>query len=339
MANILRRYVNEIFSNFFLTKPIPIDTRYWIDSLANLDTEIPLNLRYEGLTFFVSTGVDDGEIGKDNQKGCLYLFEKDLTKPKKLKDAILRYNITGLPVDFDSLKMKWNYIPVNIDEPVVEYETLDELLEENTYKNLGTVIYLKYIQVSIVWDGSNWKYFSGEWLLNTEKAWDKVPTNLKKEKVVVLIGDVTKPTTIKKFIVDSALKLTYFVYLSKEHIDIWSKSAYPNDRYVVDMNGNLHISVGGNSNDSEIKIYKISRKSKIIKAVLNIGETVIRHDLNLSNNFLGGSPSLEVYLQIDDKKNIEINNIIQLEVKNITSNTCVIVSKIKTEGFLHFSTD
>ncbi len=92
-----RLNVKPIPYNFGVNLNIPIDPRFIISSLDNIDTEIPLNLRYNGLIFFVvDATVNDGTV--ETLEGLLYTFEKDLTKPIPLYDTIIRFIIHQIEI-------------------------------------------------------------------------------------------------------------------------------------------------------------------------------------------------------------------------------------------------
>lgn len=282
----------QIPYNFGVTKNVPIDTRYWIESLSVLDTEIPLPLRYEGLTFFVSNGVPDTDI--NGEKGFLYIFEKDLQTPIKLHEFVLRYVVRGLDLRWvGGIGKKFRYYD-DAGKEIYGSDSIIEILDKEAHKKLGSVINLENIGISVVWDGLQWKYHSGNWDLpsnftvgGTDANWKSyIWYSLKKEGVSLFISIDTNTT--KRFIIDSKLELKKVVSVDgdTDHYKLDNTKNLPeiskfDDERYFDNNGILFHSIGGDPLTR--KVYQLSRKTKIIPINLKVGVNTITHNLNSEN--------------------------------------------------------
>lgn len=282
----------QIPYNFGITKNVPIDVRYWIESLTVLDTEIPLPLRYEGLTFFVSNGVPDTDA--NGEKGFLYIFEKDLQTPIKLHEFVLRYVVRGLDLRWvGGIGKKFRYHVTDVD--FYESDSIIEILNKEAHKKLGSVINLENLGVSVVWDGLQWKYHSGDWnfpsnfaaIIGVDANWKSyVWYTLKKEGVSVFIR--VDSNTTKRFIIDSKNELKKVVSVTgdTDHYKLDNTKTLPelskfDDERYFDNNGILFQSLGGDPLTR--KVYQLSRKTKIIPINLKVGVNTITHNLNSEN--------------------------------------------------------
>lgn len=150
----------EIPNAFKVTKNIPIDVRYIVSKVENIDTEIPLNLRYPGLQFFIIEETDNSEY-----TGDYYFFNTDLETYQKLADYI---------------NSKLKYVTLSGEETFSDYLTI---LNSRNYQN-GETVYLTDLHILVVKDGNDWKYLSGEYYLSSITDWNEVPTLFKKQNVL-----------------------------------------------------------------------------------------------------------------------------------------------------------
>lgn len=142
-----------------VTNNIPIDIRFIVSNIENIDNEIPLNKRYPGLQFFVVN-----KTGDEEYSGEYYSFQNDLQTVKKLSEVI------------NNLK----YLTLSEEETFEDY--LD-ILNSREYQN-GETVYLTDLHILVVKDGSDWKYLSGEYYLSLLTSWRFIPESFKKQNVL-----------------------------------------------------------------------------------------------------------------------------------------------------------
>jgi len=161
-----RKTEREIFNNFRISKNIPIDSRFIVNSLLTINTELPLSIRYDGLIFFVEESEINGNIGNH------YYFGKDLTTPIPLLQAI----IAGIVQQVTVLE--------------INYGNLNNILNA-TNSVAGNIVTVKPLDITFIFDGLNWKYFAGKYLVATDDNFISLPNNLKEPGEIVKIGTVS----------------------------------------------------------------------------------------------------------------------------------------------------
>lgn len=163
--------------NYEVSKNIPIDKRFLIDNLANLDVVIPVKKRYPGLIFFVpdakvNDGTDDVVIGE------LYTFESDLTKPISLRALFGRYQVRMVTIENG------------------DYSTLLTKLNK-TFAVPGNMVLVNPLNVVFIYNGTNWEFFKGNYNITDVAHYDTIPNTLKKPGEYVYIGNATIAKLIK----------------------------------------------------------------------------------------------------------------------------------------------
>lgn len=302
-----RKALELITKAFKITKNIPIDYRFIVSSLNNLDTEIPLKYRYNGLTFFVVDGsVNDGTTlvgsnkkidgqinvgpttGTKTLSGILYTFEEDLTKPIPLHDTVLRFIIRQLT----GYNNNWTNLVSDLN---------------HTYAKAGSIVYVQDLGISVIFNGTDWEYFNGIYKINELAAWNTVPAQFKVPNRIVHVGTSDK-YTIQIILSNKTL--------SNEILVVDSIPATPeNWRYYL-INGYLYYSIGGN-------VYPLGDKFKVwYNTSLVVGNNNFKHDFN--SNLLSG------YCRINNKAdNQEYNNYeFPIEVVVVDTNTVNIKSSV-----------
>jgi hypothetical protein len=152
---------------------IPLDTRFIVSSLSTINTEIPLDKRYEGLIFFVlDQTISDGTDVV--LTGVLYCFEKDLTKPVALHEVANRFNIksiSGFSNNYSTIFAKLN----------------------KTFTNIGSIIYVQDLDVCLIKYSSDvrgWKYLSGIYSVPNDATYLTIPLELREiGKIVIVNGE------------------------------------------------------------------------------------------------------------------------------------------------------
>ena len=242
-----RLNVKPIPYNFGVNLNIPIDPRFIISSLDNIDTELPLNLRYNGLIFFVvDATVNDGTV--ETLEGLLYTFEKDLTKPIPLYDTIIRFIIHQIEISSR------------------DYSNIDVLLKK-TYSKEGNIVTVKPLGVTYIWYDGKWQYFSGDYYVNTEDEFNTIPKAFREEGAIVWIGSNSTPT--KKIILSDKELSNPIIELTELPTNITE-----NDRYYL-INNYLYYAYNGN-------MFKIGDKIYLRKNITLNPETLnqITHNFN-----------------------------------------------------------
>lgn len=154
----------QVFYNFDVENPIPLDKRFIIQDLETLQ---PVNRRYSGLIFFVT------------ELNTFYTYRNDLTIPVPLFDVVNASNINGLNV------------------PDEDYSGLITLLN-SVEPNVGKLITVFPLGTTFIYNGTTWQYHSGEFNTSDDDAFVSIPDILKKRNVVVNHG--IEPTIEKKVI-------------------------------------------------------------------------------------------------------------------------------------------
>lgn len=205
-----------------------LDVRFNVDSLTTLNTELLLQYRYNGLIFHV----------KDIDKW--YGFLNDLTTPI---DLISHYSNVGI----DGITS-------------VDYYTLITDLN-NTGTNLGKIVTVYPLNVSFIFNGTDWVYYNGTYAFVDMNSYYTLPFSLISSHKKILIG-------IDNYIFTSSGVLSNVI------IDVFSKPSTPeNDRY-YNINGILYYSLEDTWNRIGSKVLTFESKQ------LNIGDNIITHNFN-----------------------------------------------------------
>lgn len=315
-----RKALEIITKAFKITKNIPLDTRFIVNSLSTLDTEIPMKYRYNGLVFFVvdakindgtttiiSENKIDGTIGKgpttgnETLSGILYCFESDLTKPIPLHDLVLRFIIQQI----GGYNNNWTNLISDLN---------------HTYAKAGSIINVKDLGISVIFDGNNWKYFNGIYTINKIGDWNTVPNQLKETNKLVKVGNENKIILSDKTLSDEVIKVDSI------------PDTPENFRFYL-INGYLYYSIGGN-------VYPVSDKIKIFyNTKLIIGDNTFTHNFNskLLSTYCLINEAIDNQIINDDYKNREfplehiVVNENSINIKSsVQINNCdiVLISKI-----------
>ena len=255
----------------------PLDPRLNISSLENINDELPINNRYRGLIFFI----------EDIEK--LYVFLSDLNIPIDLLTLISNGNINGI---FNS-----------------NYGNLITSLN-NTNPTLGSLITVFPLNVTFIFNGVNWQYFSGDYNVIGDVELNSIPLKLRKENKLIVMGT-------NNYIFKSDL--------SKSDVII-SLNVFPitleNNRY-YSINGILYLSLMNN-------LYKLSEKFIFLEGYsLGLGNNIVTHNLN--------STYISALIWINNINTIiptEINEILDLKVKIVDNNEINLFSEFNITGNL-----
>lgn len=270
-----------------LNKPIPVDSRFMVANLDTLDVELPVKYRYPGLIFFVEEVELKVGTGNKETLGCYYCFETDVTKYKPLHDLSLRYivhQVTCQPSD---------------------YSQLLSILNEKTYSIPGNIVDIKPLGIQVIFDGTNWKYFSGIYNISSDDIWSQIPDELKERNIIVLSNNIRKIVRANKQLADEIEDVT--------NID----EMHDDNRYYI-FQDNLYYRIGG-------KTYRLTSKSYFNQISLVKGDNIIKHDLNASSLLVlcslfdtikGTSEKILADVIFIDKNNINIRS--EIGVKNVT---------------------
>lgn len=289
-----RLNVKPIPYNFGVNLNIPIDPRFIISSLENLDTEIPLNFRYNGLIFFVVDATkNDGT--DETLEGLLYTFEKDLTKPIPLNETILRFIIHQIEIDSR------------------DYSNIDALLKK-TYSKDGNIVTVKPLGVTYIWYDGKWQYFSGDYYVKTEDEFKTIPEEFREEGAIVWIGE-SSVSYVKKVILSNKELSNPIIELTE-----LPETVTEDDRYYL-INNYLYYSYNGN-------MFKIGDKIYLRKNVTLNPETLnqIEHNFN--------SPYINCIFRILSINKEVNNYVVPLGFKNIDNNTIELDIKYQITGDL-----
>jgi hypothetical protein len=255
-----RRFVEFRSANFALRRNVPLDCRFIVSSLTNLNNEIPLNLRYNGLIFYVVSTTRNN--GTDNvAMGQFYCFDDDLNNPQPLRN-----------------KLVYNYEMIFYDDTSVTNYTSNVVPVINkSYAIPGRIIWFKKLQIAIVYEGKSgndhiWRYLTGVYQVATDAIFDSLPSTWKQQSRLVLVN------TTRKIIKNNLTLSTELIELPSTD-PVPSATTNPNDqdRYYY-WNNRLYFYIGGKMFlVSDGMWYNTSQN-------ISIGKTVVTH--NLSSNYI-----------------------------------------------------
>lgn len=252
----------------------PLDDRFIISSLTNIDTELILQYRYEGLIFFV---VDENKH---------YLFLNDLTTPIALQSFISSSNVFGITSS--------------------TYNTLLTDLN-NTSPTLGSIITVFPLGVSFIFDGSNWKYYNGTYNVTNDTQLNTIPSQLRSEGKLIIMGgttryiytsDLVKSTEV---IVDTVIPVSpernrYYLINDILHYSIGDVVYRIGEKIKIISNQSLVVLNENNINDNV----------NIINHNLNSVYISVYFRININNTINTISKMISVDYQIIDNNNIKI---------------------------------
>lgn len=311
-------YTKEIPFNFGLTKNIPLDRRFLFPSLQDAIDMTPVKYRYPGLMFFV---MDDGADYQDNT-GYLYMWDNDVTTPIKVFDFLMRYCKFGL--HFDSAG---DYIG----------DVMRKHLREETYPQLGTMIYLDPIGITLIYTSNNtkdnfmatdiqyYKYCFGDYHFETKQQYIDFPDEYKEPGAVVFIG-----STNEKFIIEDNLELSapIIVYDPPTVFEDFQNggslySKLQEGRYYL-VNGILGVCLNGTMYQIGEKIYR--RRNMILEK-----NPEIIHRLN--TNFIDAIFVIRNIGTVPVNRDI-VNTCHRLETRPVDNNTSVVLNEQRMTGDL-----
>lgn len=275
IVSVAKNIFKSIHYNFCITKNIPIDTRFIIEDIANINTEIPIKRRYSGLIFWAET----------QQK--IYIFEKDLTTPRLLVDFISGATINQIV-----------YI-------AQDYGTLLAKLT-STQPKAGVIINIEPIKVAFIYDGTSWRYLTGDYHFDSIADFENFDTAFKQPNAVVLIGN-------DRYIINSDKTLSTEVITVDALPDV-----VQNNRYYL-YRDILHFAING-------RIHSVGKNIKLLVNQKLMNNSVIAH------NF--GSPYTRAYFRIKSKNPSIDNYFIDLSVKNVDDNSILLEVNAEVDGDL-----
>ena len=241
-TELLKSY-EYISRNFRSTRNVPIDIRFLVENIGQINEVIPKSLRYPGLIFFVKDSkVNDGtttnldgtkglgskEYGTDRITGILYCFDDNL-EPIPLHDLITRFEIRLLKID----ATKDDCYSKLIDKSNSSDETnsLNHL-----YSKIGNIVFVEPLGVAFICRYINgqpeWRYFAGSYTVSNEDQFYSIDKSLRQPNIPVLVG------TDKKIITSSG-------DLSDEIIEANSTKECGEDKRFYNINGFIYYRFAG----------------------------------------------------------------------------------------------
>lgn len=161
----MKNSVKYFIYGFSRNSQNPLDPRFKISSLSNLNTELILEHRYGGLIFFVD----------DEDKP--YIFLNDLETPISLGSLISSGDIKGFDLP------DYSYITSNLN---------------TTNPTLGSIVTVFPLGVSFMFDGSKWKYYHGTYNVTNDAQFNSIDVTLRSEGKLIIMGGT-------RYIIDSNL--------------------------------------------------------------------------------------------------------------------------------------
>ena len=213
----LLRSFNYTPRNFKVTRNVPIDTRFLVTDINNIDIEIPEAIRYPGLIFFVkNSNVNDGTtINIDGTKklgsltegiykinGILYIFDDNL-QPIPLHDLIERFEIRLLKIN-DSTDTCYSKL---IDETNTSNET-NSL--NHIFAKIGNIVFIEPLGIAVICRLINnkptWQYLAGSYNVLNEDQFYSIDESLRQPNAVVNLNGSTKIITSNRELSDEIIK-------------------------------------------------------------------------------------------------------------------------------------
>ena len=287
-----KRQISKIFYNFRVNGDSPLDDKLVLSNLANINTELPIEDRYLGLLFFVTN------IKK------YYTFTDDLNTPVLFSDSILSSQKNGIFIDTSSN----------------DYSNLPTLLG-NTNPKLGNIVTVYPLQVSFIFDGTNWKYFNGKYN-GTTPLLLTIPQQLRQTNALLIseIGGVSIWNN-QGNITPEILVITDPTFTNNPYPGLPISTLQTNRYYLV--NGLLYY-VFNNG-----QYFLIGDKVAFFQnQLIGIGETTIIHNLNTS--YIRGLIRIQIDINTFENCEAEIivkdKNTINIKSSVIVSNCSLILN-------------
>ena len=284
----------QIVNNYKITKGIPIDTRYIIQSISDINNDIPFKLRYPGLRFFASDTEITNHEGVVIKTGAFFRFDVDLSTP--ILDTLFP----------DVAEIYINFLGTEETEPETYANLLDKLNDLNMY--YGMIVHIRPLDICVIYtEDAGWKYAFGTYKIPYEvgfTTFNAIPEQLREYSVPVQFDNGSYGIISSNLsVVDKVQVLT----------NINDAVLTENGYYLV--NGILYFTVNG-------ALYQISDKLKVFTNLNLIeGDNIIQHDL-VSTNILS-------FLRINNIDNLEddLNGFEPIKHKIVDSTHIIINSK------------
>jgi hypothetical protein len=265
--------IKYFFYGFSRNSQNPLDPRLKISSLSNIATELLIEYRYSGLIFFVE------DINKH------YLFLNDLNTPIALQTLLSNGQINGIISN--------------------DYSTLLSSLN-STNPTLGSLVTVFPLNVTFIFNGTNWEYFNGDYNVLNNTIFDSIPNQLRSVNKLIIIDDV-------RYLFNSDLTK------SEEIIVVTEKPLNPEQNRYYKINDILYLSINN-------EFHKLSEKYLFLEnySLVN-GINTINHNLNSS--YISGL----IWINITNDLN-NVKKTIQLEIEEIDLNSSNIISSLNLTG-------
>ena len=330
----LLRSFEYIPRNFRLTRNVPIDTRFLVENINDIDTVIPESLRYPGMIFFVkNTVVNDGttknfdgtknvgstEYGIVKITGILYTFD-DKLKPIPLHDIITRFEIRLLKINTATNDCYSKLIDTTSNSN--QSNSLNHL-----FAKIGNIVFVEPLGVAFICryinDKIEWRYFAGSYNVSNENQFKSIPESLRQPNIDVTIGNT-------KYIITSNHEL------SNEIITKNSTADCTEDKRFYNINGFIYYRFGGLtipvSNKFDIKTLDLQKGDNEI-------DLLIDPDNNIATIFDSNFNTRNIIVDciIGDQTDSYLNNLYQnyrlpLQHKIVDNNKINIISSIDVKN-------
>lgn len=142
MISEMKRQYESIVSPLKLVKGLPIDCRFIISSLNNLNDDIPIAYRYVGLIFF---NLEDSKF---------YFFKSNVNEP--------------IPLDKE-IKNSFNFVA----------ETYGDAMANKNNLMLGQIVFIKNLNANFQVLENGLRYISGDVRVANLSDWKNIPSDAK----------------------------------------------------------------------------------------------------------------------------------------------------------------
>lgn len=300
--------------NFHIGRNVPIDNRFLLENLSELNSKIPLQNRYPGLVFFVKDQeINDGTtvnktgasssigLGPQDTKnkghvkftGVFYVFNDDLNTPIPMHDLVERFDIRLLNIT-DTTDNAYKYLCDGDDNNLLSSTNANDTnCLNHLYSKVGDIVFIQPLNIAVICTNNNgkpkWKYFAGTYSVTTEAQFNNIPNSLKQINGVV---NVANPKATK--IINSQLQLTSEILETNSPSDCTENGRFYN------INGFIYYHF------ADITI-PVSNKFVTKIQSLNVGEN--RIELS-PNNIAGDSIQHTIFDSEFNTKNIIVDCII-----------------------------
>lgn len=181
----------------------PLDPRFTIQSLLNIDSELKQQYRYAGLIFFVT----------DENKH--YIFLNDVTTPIPLSVFLSSNEVKGLSL--------------------LNYSNLTNDLND-TQPTIGKIVTVYPLGVSFIFGGANWSYYNGVYNVLDDAQYNSIPNYLKN------IGSLVIKQSGTRHIINNDLTISSEVIVTSGIPGILERNRYYNINGILyySINNNLY---------------------------------------------------------------------------------------------------